>query len=429
MIGTNSRYPSPLIVPCTKCGSDIKLYTHHRAASYCCVGCGSYYLHDLTGSPKINYSFTKSNVVAITFKPGMVFRIEGMDFVLVNFITKEETSYKTQWTEYSLFHPTQGYWTLSESDGHYSLMKPVKYYLPLLSNAKSIDMEDKGKFLLYNKYKFKVKNAGGEFIYNILDKNLPACADFVNAPYVLSYEKSSDEILWFLGEYATPRTVKDWVQEDVELPAKEGIAPNQPFSLNFDHTSLIRLSVIACIVLILCQVFLSSFVTTSKQVSKQTFFQTDSLAQRTYVSSPFTISGNNCATDFKLDSYLQNNWVEADFTLVNETTGDQYYFSGALEYYSGYTDGESWSEGSNNETLTVGHLKKGTYHFNVTVANDLTKPFKTLSVAVIENVDLISNFLITLLCLIVFPVYIYYRRRRFDRKQWYNSDYTPYDYE
>jgi hypothetical protein len=114
---------------------------------------------------------------------------------------------------------------------------------------------------------------------------------------------------------------------------------------------------------------------------------------------------------------------------VNETTGDQYYFSGSLEYYSGYTDGESWSEGSNNSTLSVGQLKKGRYHYNLLVTNDINKSFGSLSVVVKENVDILSNFIIVLICLLLFPLYIYYKRNRFDRNQWYNSNYSPYNYD
>jgi len=142
------------------------------------------------------------------------------------------------------------------------------------------------------------------------------------------------------------------------LPVKEGVAPNQPFSLNFDQTFLIRLSVISIIFLFICQFILSGYITNSREVSQQFFSQNDSLSQRTYVSLPFEITKDNCAADIKLQGNLNNSWLETDFTLVNETTGDQYYFSGALEYYAGYTDGESWSEGSNGNTLTVWSIKK-----------------------------------------------------------------------
>jgi predicted RNA-binding Zn-ribbon protein involved in translation (DUF1610 family) len=427
MIGINNKYPSPKIVPCAKCNRDIKLYTHQKAASFCCGHCGAYSIYDKQKPIKSNYNITK--IKEKTFKVGTVFKIEELEFVLINFIAKEETSYKTIWFEYTLFHPIIGYWTLNESDGHFTLIKPSKYYAQSFENVKSITLPKTGNYQLYSKYKYKVKLAEGEFFDDILDKNYSTSADYVNPPYILSYEKTKDEIFWYHGEYIDHKTVKSWIKEDVDLPTKDGIAPNQPFSLNFSQDHLRRLSVISVIILIISQFILSTYITTPKEVSSQYYSQNDNLSQRTYVSLPFEITRDNCAADFVLTSNLNYNWLETDFTLVNETTGDQYYFSGSLEYYSGYTDGESWSEGSNNSTLSVGQLKKGRYHYNLLVTNDINKSFGSLSVVVKENVDILSNFIIVLLCLLIFPLYISYKRSRFDRKQWYNSNYSPYNYD
>jgi hypothetical protein len=427
MIGTNNTYPPPMVLACLQCKKEIKLITHQRAASFCCEACGSYSVYDKQKELKSNYSFIKAKDIA--FKIGTVFKIDGLKFVLINYLIKEETSYKTNWIEYTLFHPVEGYWTLSESDGHYNLMKPYRYYLSNFGSVRSIKVEDKGNFQLYSKYKFKIKHAAGEFFSDIRDKELPACGDFVAPPHILSYEKTSDEFYWYLGEYTEAKTVKSWITEDLSFPTAEGIAPNQPFSLNFNHTSLIRITVASVVLLFIIQAILSTLITDPKEVSRQTYYHNDPGSQRTFVSEPFEITANNSAADFDIVSNLSNNWLETDFTLVNETTGDQYYFSGALEYYAGYTDGETWSEGSNQSTLTVSRLTKGKYHYNVLVTNDITKPFGYLSVSVIQNVPLTSNFIIVLLCLILFPVYIYFRRKRFDRKQWQNSDYSPYNNE
>ncbi|MCP2936859.1 hypothetical protein NK983_29650, partial [Salmonella enterica subsp. enterica serovar Typhimurium] len=88
------------------------------------------------------------------------------------------------------------------------------------------------------------------------------------------------------------------------------------------------------------------------------------------------------------------------------TTGEQYYFSGVSEYYQGYEDGEHWTEGSAESTMTVQHLSAGRYHYNVTVTTDPATPTERFRVNVIQNVTLLQNFWIALLCLLVFPLYI-----------------------
>lgn len=426
MIGvSNIKYPAPLMVPCAKCSKDIKVYTHQRAFAFCCAACGAYHVNNKQSTIKSSFVFRQ--LKGVPFKVGTVFKINNLEFLLINYLVKEEQSYKTTWIEYTLFHPEEGCLTLNESDGHYTLMKPSKFYSQSIERLKCVILSEMGTFQLYNKYKFKIKHAEGEFFKNILDANLPACADFVQPPYIVAYEKTSDEVYWFLGEYYEQREVQSWVKETIDFPKKEGVAPNQPFSLNFNQTSLIRLTVLSVFILLFSQIILSNYFNKEAIIARQSYFQTDSLSHRTYVSAPFEITKNNSAVDFKLNSPLSNNWLETSFTLVNETTGDQYYFSGVLEYYAGYTDGESWSEGSNEETLTVSKVTKGRYHFNVDVYNDITKPYGSLYITVIEDVPLYSNFVFALLCLTLFPAYIYYKRKRFDRRQWQNSDYSPYE--
>lgn len=426
MAGISSAYPSPLVVSCTKCSKEIKLYSHQRVVGYSCSNCGTYTVLSKQKSVKTNYTLSK--VKEKTFEIGTVFKIDNDEFVLINFLAKEETTYKTIWFEYCLFNPIKGYWTISESDGHFSLIKPSKFYLKQPGITKSVFVFDIGNFDLYNKYKYKIKMAEGEFTYDVLNNDMPSCADFVKPPYILSYERTKDEILWFQGEYIDHSKLMSWVKDDINLPVKDGIAPNQPYGLKFDQKSLIRISVISVMVLILLQLLFSFMINNTEEVSKQNFYQNDTSSQRTFVSESFEIKNNGCAADFLLSSNLSNNWLEADFTLVNETTGDQYYFGGVVEHYSGYEDGESWSEGSNDAELSVGQLTKGKYHYNVSIANDPYKQFGYLVVKVKANVSLMLNFLIALVLLLIFPVYSYFNRQSFDKKRWQNSDYSPYDY-
>jgi hypothetical protein len=58
-------------------------------------------------------------------------------------------------------------------------------------------------------------------------------------------------------------------------------------------------------------------------------------------------------------------------------TGEEVYASKDIERYSGYTDGESWSEGSNWRSLIYG-VPAGTYHLNITpmkAPEDVTSDF------------------------------------------------------
>lgn len=420
-------FPQPLELPCPECKTGLRLFANYRVHHVSCGSCGSIARFNEEGQLKTikKLPITKTS----TFKIGTELVIEETEFILISYTVKKETNYNTEWTEYTLFNPLKGTWFLSESEGHYNLLKPSRFFITETSKILRDVEKDGARYPLYTKYKFTIKHAGGEFLTNMLTSPIPACADYTVPPHILSYESSSEEINWFEGEYCDHEKVKSWLKESVELQRKEGIAPNQPFALNFDQESLIRLSVIAFFSIILIQILLSALITTSTPVYSKSYGLVDSLSTRSIVSEPFTISENNCAVDFVLHGNVNNTWLEADFTLVNETTGDQYYFGKAIEYYSGVEDGESWHEGAQDETVTVNSVKKGKYHLNILLNNDGGRSYHQIDVTVIENVPLMKNFLITLACLVVFPLFIFYRRRNFDRKQWYNSNYSPYTYD
>ncbi len=413
-----------MALSCAQCAKPAQLYTQHKAQGFCCSFCGTYNEYDGKRQLRRGGSFTKSPKA--TFTIGTLFHMEEADFVLINYLVKEETTYKTSWTEYTLFHPVEGCRTLSESDGHYTLMKASRFY-----NRSNVTREakhpEKGTFQLYSRYKFTIRHAEGEFLSDMTGKELPACDDYVNPPYILTYERTAHEAWWYEGEYVDHKTLKSWLREPVILPRWEGVAPSQPFAYSMSRSQLLKLTAMAIGLLVLAQIILSSFVTTPKAVSSRSYKAADNSAEKTYISQPFEISANHCATDFNISCDLDNNWLETDFTLVNETTGDQYYFSGVVEYYYGYEDGEAWSEGSRSTTLTVGNLTKGRYHYNLTTTSDSTKPVRSVNVTVIENVALMLNFWLAVLCLLAFPLYIYLRRKNWERKQWSNSDYSPFN--
>lgn len=424
---SNHTYASPLALHCVQCGTENRLYTQHKAQGFCCASCNTYNEYSAQRNLRQGGHFAKLHKA--TFKIGTVFHIDAADFVLINYLVKEETAYKTSWTEYTLFHPVEGCRTLSESDGHYSLLKPSRFYNSLSHVTREAKHPENGTFQLYSRYKFTIRHADGEFLSDITGKELPACDDYVNPPYILTYERTAHEAWWYEGEYVDHKTLKSWLKEPVILPRPEGVAPSQPFAYSMSRPKLLWMTVFAIALLLVTQMILSAFVTTPKTVSSERHTAADNAAEKTYISQPFEITANHCATDFNINCDLDNNWLETDFTLVNETTGDQYYFSGVVEFYSGYDDGEAWSEGSRSTTLTVGNLAKGRYHYNLTTTSDSTKPVRSVNVTVIENVALALNFWLAILCLLIFPLYIYLRRKNWERKQWSNSDYSPYHTE
>jgi hypothetical protein len=78
-------------------------------------------------------------------------------------------------------------------------------------------------------------------------------------------------------------------------------------------------------------------------------------------SEPFELDGgHNVEIEVRAPT-LSNNWAYVVIDLVNDATGAVIDLEAGLEYYSGYDDGESWSEGSSNKEEVLGPQPSGKY--------------------------------------------------------------------
>jgi hypothetical protein len=78
-------------------------------------------------------------------------------------------------------------------------------------------------------------------------------------------------------------------------------------------------------------------------------------------SEPFELDGkHNIEIEVRAPS-LSNNWAYVVVDLVNDATGKVIDLEAGLEYYHGYDDGESWSEGSTTKSEVIGPQPSGKY--------------------------------------------------------------------
>jgi len=52
-----------------------------------------------------------------------------------------------------------------------------------------------------------------------------------------------------------------------------------------------------------------------------------------------------------------------------------------------------------------------------------------ITVTVTRDVDVISNFMMAVILLAIFPIYYFKRKDGFEKDRWYNSNYSPYEYD
>jgi hypothetical protein len=95
------------------------------------------------------------------------------------------------------------------------------------------------------------------------------------------------------------------------------------------------------------------------------------------VSKSFTFR-RLCSSEDPCFCDVDNSWANVGIGLVNEKTNEVVYASKDIEQYSGYEDGESWSEGSKSEDFNICGVAAGTYHFLVSAEKEggIADPFK-----------------------------------------------------
>ena len=149
-------------------------------------------------------------------------------------------------------------------------------------------------------------------------------------------------------------------------------------------------------------------------------------SQPLMASRSFAVAGQS-ALRLSVDvPSLDNNWVELALTLVNEQTGRTYEATRALERYSGYEGGESWSEGSTSDDVTFNAVPAGRYHVNLYPSTDPAHPATSaINLRAEPASGLWGNFWLLGLGLVTPLAVLWLRRYWFEQERWRGSDYGP----
>jgi hypothetical protein len=385
-----------------------------------CTSCNVYFRAGNWNKKKITFA----NAIPPAIPLGTKGKIDGTLYEVMGFVVKRENKYKYQWREYLLFNPFMGYSFLSEYNGHWNFVWPVEDN-PAAKTEDSFYREG-STFRLYQKYSATVVYASGEFFFDVNDiTDSTRNAEYIAPPYLYAREESADSVLWCKGEYLTPGEVAGAFKiSESTLPKKTGLGYTEPITGNFKPSSLIRLSLILACAIIVLQIILAN-ISGDQEVFRGSYQQSDLKNQKFFVTPAFTLEGGSKNLSIRVEAPVDNDWFFAEFSLIDEATGSEYNFTKDIEYYHGYEEGTDWSEGSTRGEAFLSQIPGGKYHINIYPEFSTANHF--FSLVVKRDVPTMSNFVVTLVMLALFPVGYFLRRRRQERRRWSESDYSPYE--
>lgn len=407
-------------IACPKCNTTNAVRGKAMTLALACTNCNAYFRIGAW-----NKDITKfANVEEPALPIGTKGKVDDTLYEVMGFVVKQEVKYKYKWREYLLFNPYKGYAFLSEYDGHWNFIWPIEGD-PKQGSIDS-DFHNKGNlFQLFQKYHSEVIYARGEFFFDVVDiTSSTVNYEYICPPHLFGLEESADSMLWYEGEYITPKEVGDAFNVPVnKLPSKTGIGYTQPIVTGFSESTMIRFSILIFFLIVVLQLFFS-MSSSEKQVLYQMYDKAQMKDQKMIATESFTLEGDMKSVEIEVYAPITNDWFFAEFSLINEQDGTEYNFTKDIEYYHGQEDGESWAEGEQRGEAFLSQIPGGKYHINIYPEFSMLN--HEFNIIVKRDVPTASNFFIVLIVLILFPVGYYIRKHILERRRWSDSEYSPY---
>jgi hypothetical protein len=356
---------------------------------------------------------------------GSIGVLKDIKYQVIGFTVKKENGTKYFWQEYTLFNPIHGYASLTEYNGHWVYILSIDSVPSKVTPSNTIYYNDNA-YALYARYTAITKYAVGEFPYNLNASSEAYVEEYISPPYLLTSEKTDDDLVWYLGESIDSSDIKSAFKLE-SIPETIGIGAVQPFVKKFSPQGLTYLIKIILLVFAGLQLF---FFFNAKEdiVFNRSYFIWDSMTKKEIFTPTFPLKYGTKNVEVKLAANVDNSWMYAGVTLVNDKTGESYEVDIDAEYYHGVQDGESWSEGKGWNSKVVSSVPEGTYYLIIYP----DKPFgvgTNIDVTVTRDVAVTSNMFVSWAILALFPIIYFFRRSAFERNRWSNSDFSPYQYD
>ncbi|MFC3160498.1 protein of unknown function [Chryseobacterium arachidis] len=352
---------------CPLCKTENKIDADFRIKEYICRSCSN--LIDI--AKNTSTKVVKKPVESVVLEVGRKGMIDEVEYTVTGIIIRK---YGTHifWREYFLKDKKGEDAFLSESDGHWVFLHSIDGMdVKKKLNGKAAELHGRN-YRWYETTECTIHAAAG-FFEDRLNFGLATYREYVNATQMISQEQSGGTNEYFFGMHISKYKVKRAFKIP-HLPHYSGVGIVQPFYFNFKQT--INIMAVAALMICLIQLYVVTS-RTNKSVFEEEINFTD-VKDKEKVSKSFELSGGSAPLKVEVSSNVDNSWASVGLSLVNEATNEIAFASKDIEQYHGYEDGESWSEGSGNETFNFCGVAPGKYHFLISADKEgnASDPFK-----------------------------------------------------
>jgi len=413
---------------CPKCKAPIVLKAAPYTVSLSCLQCGTNFNRSVKGN--LNQTANNKEDFKGDIAIGTKGTLHGINFEVIGYSLKEELNPdESQWKEYVLWNRTHGFAFLSEFEGHWIYVKETARPPVTGQHFNNGFSWDGQQYQLYNAYSYKVVSYAGEHPYNVGKTKRYAVQEYIAPPQVWTSEEYDQSITWFLGEHIDSTEVYNTFPLQQSAPRQLGIGAVQPIGASgakgFGKKFLLALGILLAIHIII------GLQHKNRLVLENVYPFGDTVNSVNIVSKKFYLEKSSSNLYFDITAPVDNNWFELSGSLINADNGKEYSFEKGVEYYSGTSDGERWTEGSTNSNVYLTAIPAGNYFLNLTGSRDPAgfNRLSSFSVKVLYDVRSDRNLIFAFIIFCIFGAIQYFMFYNKEKKRWNNSRYSPYNYE
>ncbi len=310
------------VINCKNCGGSMEMFIQSRKLqTLTCSYCGS--VHDIQQDFKLLYKYSNTMQSNTPIKLGMKGKIKGVDFIVIGeifyshkLLPQSKLLPIDYWIDYQLYSQTHGYATLSYENGHYIFSRRVRDIAPNLLNDVFV-----GNVVVYRDMAFKVVEIFQGYLYQVKgslswrakkgDKTTIVMAS--SPPFMISYEKSKNEIEYYFEEYIKPETIFEGFNiEDNQNDNRIGVHSAQLFD-SPTLKALSKVSFVSMIFSIITLLFLYIFGS-GREIFLASWSGSD---LKNGISKEINLKSVSHLLNLELkSSFSGNRWSNYDITLL-----------------------------------------------------------------------------------------------------------------
>lgn len=407
-------------IPCYDCNAETELQVGFEVVNFVCPNCQSLYTRDKEGSFRRTSQY-RTEINDFPLSIGDVGFLNGSEYKVTGILVKNvHPDYR--WTEFILQNHENEFVYLSLSQGHWILLTEMEEVFHVKDHPLVLEHNNED-YDIFEYSDVKIINAQGFFDFELPQKNVIHLVEYIRPPYMISIERMNGVETAFYGKYIKKNEIKK-AFKNIVLPYQFGVNVVQPYRFDVRNTA-----VIFCFIALM--IITANWFIYKDQFEQNVFSKSIKFAEfdnREIISDAFILKGGSAPLTIKVSTDVDNSWANLNIALVNEETNDEIYANKDIEYYHGYSDGESWIEGNNYEEFNICGVKAGKYHLLITAMKAPEDNNNSeMRINVVWNEPSNRNVWLVIISMIVIFLVIRFFKYNFEKERWSESSYSSYN--